>query len=165
MFCRCPGQNLKLNTVHFDLRRNTMLNINLDSITSTQARPFFFEMVQIIHKFLGPIDLYSFLNEYDNVQCSCYPNSNLGGLQRNFRLRQIESELCSRHRFFVSNRRRAGKSCITGRKKRGQEGRCRNLFISAFWRFLGGSHLAEVLSSCFVSETQLVCARMAGDGM
>ena len=29
-----------------------------------------------------------------------------------------------------------------------------NLFISAFWRFLGGSPLAEVLSSCFVSERQ-----------
>ena len=146
MFCRCPGQNLKLNTVHFDLRRNTMLNINLDSITSTQARPFFFEMVQIIHKFLGPIDLYSFLNEYDNVQCSCYPNSNLGGLQRNFRLRQIESELCSRHRFFVSNRRLAGKSCITGRKKREQEGGCRlRIFL---YLHSGDSSVARLWLRC-----------------
>ena len=42
-----------------------------------------------------------------------------------------------------------------------------NLFISAFWRFLGGSPLAEVLSSCFVSETDnwLVPARMAGDAV
>ena len=96
------------------------------------------------------------------------PGSTKGGLHKNGRLRQING-LSPAWRpspttpFLSLSRRLAGKSCITGGKKREQEGGCRlRIFL---YLHSGDSSVARLWLRCWavVLFQRLVGPRMAGD--